>query len=297
MSALRRPPDAAAPGSCDNGREMLVEHATSAPPTHDDGLARYLAAIRRFPVPTAAEEVRLAKRSERGDAKARQQLIEGNLRLVVSVAREYTGCGLPLEDLIQEGSIGLIRAAEKFDWRRGCRFSTYAGWWIRSFVRSALTSRSRAVRVPAHVVERRQRAVAAARALEATLGRESSRREIAAAAGLPLRQLDEALRATEPPVSLNAVRRGDENGELGDAIADVHAPSPPDEAEATERRHDLALALRTLPERERAVVTERYLADDRPTLEELAGELGITRERVRQLEGQGLRRLAAFPLA
>jgi RNA polymerase primary sigma factor len=258
----------------------------------EGGFAGYLARVGRTPLLTRAEELRLAKRVEQGDAAARQELIEANLRLVVSVAKAYNGFGLPLADLVQEGSIGLVRAVDKFDWRRGHRFSTYATWWIRQAIKAALTGQSRVVRVPAHIVERRQRVMSAASSLEAALGREPSPREVAEAAGLSLRQMEQALESTEVPLSLNGPVAPEAGDELGDLLADEHAVNPLDQVESGERRRGVLRAVQALPERQRFVIVERFLRDRDRTLEDVASEIGVTRERVRQLERQALSKLA-----
>jgi RNA polymerase primary sigma factor len=258
-----------------------------------DGLQLFLGRIARTPLLSAADEVRLAKRVERGDPLAKEQMIEANLRLVVSVAKSFRGCGVPFVDLIQEGSIGLVRAVEKFDWRRGNKFSTYATWWIRQAVQRALTRDARTIRVPAHIVERRQRIVSAASDLEAALGREPSRRELARATGLSTRQIDQAVRATEPPVSLNELARpGTRSEELGELIADARATDPAVGAEEDDWRRRVRQAVEELPQRERLVIEQRFFVDGGRTLEDIAGDVGVTRERVRQLEQQALRKLA-----
>jgi RNA polymerase primary sigma factor len=241
-----------------------------------DSLQLFLADVGRHKLLTAAEEVQLAKQIERGDPVAKRRMIESNLRLVVSIAKGYRGLGVPFLDLIQEGTLGLNRAVEKFDWRRGYKFSTYATWWIRQSVQRAVANHARTIRVPVHVVERQQKLGRAARRLEVELGREATKQELAEATGLPIQHVDEALGAAHASVSLNQTVGADDEGELGDLFADREAADPFDEAEES---------LRKL----------RFGFEGEPwTLEAIGNELDLTRERVRQLEGQALARLAAL---
>ena len=260
-----------------------------------DGLQLFLNEITRRPLLNAAEEVQLSKRVERGDPVAKRRMIESNLRLVVSVAKPYRGLGVPFLDLIQEGSIGLNRAVEKFDWRRGYKFSTYATWWIRQAVQRAVTRQARTIRLPVHVVERQHRLLRAASDLEAALGREPTRRELADETGLTQRQIEETVQATQPPVSLNQSVGTEAEDELGDLVPDELAQDPVAETEALETRARVLRALEELPPRERTVLEERFgLHGDTRTLEDIAADFGVTRERVRQLEKQALRKLAAL---
>jgi RNA polymerase primary sigma factor len=260
-----------------------------------DSLQLFLADVGRHKLLTAAEEVMLAKQIERGDPVAKRRMIESNLRLVVSIAKGYRGLGVPFLDLIQEGTLGLNRAVEKFDWRRGYKFSTYATWWIRQSVQRAVANHARTIRVPVHVVERQQKLSRAARRLEVELGREATKEELAEATGLPMQHVDEALGAAHASVSLNQTVGADDEGELGDLFADREAPDPFDEAEESLRRQGVRRALEALPERERRILELRFGFDGEPwTLEAIGNELDLTRERVRQLEGQALARLGAL---
>jgi RNA polymerase primary sigma factor len=260
-----------------------------------DSLQLFLADVGRHKLLTAAEEVMLAKQIERGDAAAKRRMIESNLRLVVSIAKGYRGLGVPFLDLIQEGTLGLNRAVEKFDWRRGYKFSTYATWWIRQSVQRAVANHARTIRVPVHVVERQQKLSRAARRLEVELGREPTKEELAEATGLPMQHVDEALGAANASVSLNQTVGAEDEGELGDLFADREAVDPFDEAEESLRRQGVRRALEALPERERRILELRFGFDGEPwTLEAIGHELDLTRERVRQLEGQALARLGAL---
>jgi RNA polymerase primary sigma factor len=268
-----------------------------AEPVHGagDSLQLFLADVGRHKLLTASEEVTLAKRIEKGDLLAKRRMIESNLRLVVSIAKGYRGLGVPFLDLIQEGTLGLNRAVEKFDWRRGFKFSTYATWWIRQSVQRAVANNARTIRVPVHVVERQQKLGRAARRLEVELGRDATKEELAEATGLPIQHVDEALGAAQASVSLNQSVGADDEGELGDLFADREAVDPFDEAEESLRKQGVRRALDALPERERRILELRFGFEGDPwTLEAIGHELGLTRERVRQLEGQALQRLAAI---
>jgi RNA polymerase primary sigma factor len=247
----------------------------------------------RYPLLTASEEVALAKRIERGDAAAKERMINSNLRLVISIAKRYQGHDVPLGDLVQDGVIGLNRAVEKFDWRRGFKFSTYATWWIRQACQRAISSQSATIRVPSHVHERRLKLARVARQLSVRLGREPTREELAEAAELTLRHVDEALDAAEAPVSLNQRVGVEEEGELGDLFGDPLAADPEDEAVDSLRRLEVRSALGRLPERERRVLELRFGLDGDPQpLETIGKELGISRERVRQVESEAMAKLA-----
>ncbi|HYY33231.1 MAG TPA: sigma-70 family RNA polymerase sigma factor [Gaiellaceae bacterium] len=277
--------------------EVPEELEIAAEPVHGagDSLQLFLADVGRHRLLTASEEVTLAKRIEKGDLVAKRKMIECNLRLVVSIAKGYRGLGVPFLDLIQEGTLGLNRAVEKFDWRRGFKFSTYATWWIRQSVQRAVANNARTIRVPVHVVERQQKLGRAARRLEVELGRDATKEELAEATGLPIQHVDEALGAASASVSLNQSVGADDEGELGDLFADREAIDPFDEAEESLRKQGVRKALDALPERERRILELRFGFEGDPwTLEAIGHELGLTRERVRQLEGQALQRLSAI---
>ncbi len=272
-----------------------VVYEADQPSGAGDSLQLFLADVGRHKLLTAAQEVILAKKIERGDPIAKRKMIESNLRLVVSIAKGYRGLGVPFLDLIQEGTLGLNRAVEKFDWRRGYKFSTYATWWIRQSVQRAVANHARTIRVPVHVVERQQKLGRAARRLEVELGREATKDELAEATGLPMQHIDEALGAAHASVSLNQTVGADDEGELGDLFADREAADPFDEAEESLRRQGVRRALDALPERERRILELRFGFEGEPwTLEAIGNELDLTRERVRQLESQALARLAAL---
>ena len=260
----------------------------------DEDLVRlYLTDIGQHALLTKEDEVRLAKRIEMNDMAAKNGLIEANLRLVVSIAKRYTGRGLTLLDLIQEGNLGLIRAVEKFDWRRGFKFSTYATWWIRQAVARALADKARTIRMPVHIVERLQKINRAERSLWTQLGREPTLEEVADEASLTPQQVLEVRAAARASTSLDAPIGDEEDAVLGDFVAGDE-PLPEDAVDVELRRQVLRHALLSLPDREREVVTMRYGIDgDEPrTLEEIGRLLGLTRERVRQIELDSLRRLS-----
>ena len=263
--------------------------------TTTDALQLFLREAGRHQLLTAAQEVELAKKIERGDAQAKQHMIQANLRLVVSIAKNYRNQGLPFLDLIQEGTLGLIRAVEKFDWRRGFKFSTYATWWIRQAVARALADKARTIRMPVHIVERLQKMNRAERTLWTQLGREPTLEEIADEASLPLQQALEVRAAARASTSLDQPVGETDDAVFGDFVAG-DGPLPEEEVEVSLRSQALKEALGALTERERQVVVLRYgLADAEPkTLEEIGRRLGLTRERVRQIELDSLKRLASL---
>jgi RNA polymerase primary sigma factor len=262
-------------------------------PGSADSLDLFLNEIGRYPLLTAAEEVILAKAVERGDQAAKERMINSNLRLVVSIAKRYRGRGVPFGDLIQDGVIGLNRAVEKFDHRKGFKFSTYATWWIRQAVQRSVAGQSRTIRVPTHVHERRNKLGAAARKLELQHGRPATHEELSEATGLSLLHVDEALDVPEARVSLNRPIGNDDDGELGDLFADANADDPEEAAHEYLRGRAVRLALAELPELERRIVELRYGLDGEPrSLEAIGAELGISRERIRRLEGEALETLA-----
>ena len=260
-------------------------------PGTQDSLQLLLADISAHPLLTAAEEVALAKRIERGDIEAKHRMVESNLRLVVSIAKRYRGMGLPLLDMIQEGAIGLDRAAEKFDWRRGHKFSTYATWWIRQAIQRSISNNARTIRIPLHAVERKRKVDIVRQQLESELGRRPTRDEIAAAAGLSPGSVDEVFAMARATVSLNQPfgSDGGDQVELGELVADPRAEDIDDELERDQRHVVLSRALASLPDRERYVLERHYGLTGAPeTLQEIGVDLGLTRERVRQLEAHAL---------
>ena len=262
--------------------------------TTTDALQLFLNEAARYPLLTAAEEVELAKGVERGDKRAKDRMINSNLRLVVSIAKKYQGHGVALLDLIQEGTIGLIRAVEKFDWRRGYKFSTYATWWIRQAVQLGVANKARTIRIPVHIVEREQRISRAERELWATLGRDPTDAEVAKAAKLPASQVREVRLAPRSVASLDRPLGDDDGATLGDLVAG-HERGPEEELEVSLREESLRRALAHLNDRERDVITLRYGLDgdsDPKSLEEIGRRLNLTRERVRQIETKALQRLA-----
>ncbi len=259
-----------------------------------DSLERFLSEIGRYPLLTKVEEIQLAKRVEAGDMLAKRRMVESNLRLVVSIAKNYRGQGLGFLDLIQEGILGLIRAVEKFDWRRDLKFSTYATWWIRQAVARALADKSRTIRLPVHVVERLQKVNRAERTLMLRLAREPSNEEIADEAKLPLYQVLEVRSAARSPISLEEPVGDEGESSFSDFLADTDAIDPSDAVADRLRHETLQLGLETLHERNRRVLELRYGLDGRDprTLDEIGREFGLTRERIRQIEVEALRDLA-----
>jgi RNA polymerase primary sigma factor len=264
-----------------------------------DSLRLYLREIGKVPLLTADQEVYLAKRIERGDMFAKTHMIEANLRLVVSIAKSYLGRGLSFLDLIQEGSLGLIRAVEKFDYRKGYKFSTYATWWIRQAVTRAIADKARTIRIPVHMVEKLNKVVHIERQLVQRLGREPQPEEIALELEMTAEEVREILRMAQLPVSLEKPIGEEEESELGDFVQDEQAESPFDTASVSLRREDIQRALDSLPDRERQVIELRFgLTGAQPcTLEEVGRAFGVTRERIRQIENNTLKRLETLPEA
>jgi RNA polymerase primary sigma factor len=264
-----------------------------------DSLRLYLRSIGRVPLLTAEQEVSLAKRIERGDMSAKQHMVEANLRLVVSIAKGYLGRGLTFLDLIQEGSLGLIRAVEKFDYRRGYKFSTYATWWIRQAVTRAIADKGRTIRIPVHMVEKLNKVVHVERQLVQSLGREPTPEEIAHELECSSREVRDILRMSQQPISLEKPIGEEEESELGDFVEDQTAESPYELAAENLRRDNVRRALQALPKREREVIEMRFgLTGGRPrTLEEVGRAFNVTRERIRQIENHTLKKLESLPEA
>ncbi len=264
-----------------------------------DSLRLYLRSIGRVELLTADQEVELAKRIEKGDIAAKRHMVEANLRLVVSIAKGYLGRGLSFLDLIQEGSLGLIRAVEKFDYRRGYKFSTYATWWIRQAVTRAIADKARTIRIPVHMVEKLNRVTHVERQLVQRLGREPEPAEIAAELKISVREVRDIMRVAQMPVSLEKPVGDEDESELGDFVADETTEEPFETATENLQREDIQRALDALPERERQVIELRYgLRGHEPlTLEEVGRAFGVTRERIRQIENNTLKKLKQLPEA
>ena len=258
-----------------------------------DSLSLFMSEIGRYPLLSAAEEVALAKRIERGDPSAKERMVNSNLRLVVSIAKRYQGRGVPFVDLIQDGTIGLNRAVEKFDYRKGFKFSTYATWWIRQSCQRSLANQGDTIRIPVHVQERKIRLRRAETELLTELGREPTAEELAGKTRLELHHVEEALATPQASVSLERPLGAEGDGELGDLFADEHVEDPLEAVSETLRAESLRDALAGLPEAERRVLELRFGFSDgvEATFDQTARELGLSRERVRQLEQHALRRL------
>jgi RNA polymerase primary sigma factor len=285
-------------GGASNGQPKKQELDLTVEPSLDS-LRLYLRSIGKVELLTAAQEVELAKRIERGDMLAKRQMVEANLRLVVSIAKGYLGRGLSFLDLIQEGSLGLIRAVEKFDYRRGYKFSTYATWWIRQAVTRAIADKARTIRIPVHMVEKLNRIAYVERQLVQLLGREPEPEEIAAELRWSVADVKEILRIAQLPVSLEKPVGDEDESELGDFVADDAVSEPFEEASEHLQREGVRKALEALPERERQVIELRYgLSGLEPlTLEEVGRTFGVTRERIRQIENNTLKKLKRLPEA
>ncbi|MGH3008744.1 MAG: sigma-70 family RNA polymerase sigma factor [Gaiellaceae bacterium] len=261
-----------------------------------DALQLFLKDIGRVDLLTAAQEVELAKRIERGDHRAKQEMVEANLRLVVSIAKRYRNQGLPFLDLIQEGTIGLVRAAEKFDWRKGYKFSTYATWWIRQAVARALADKGRTIRMPVHVVEKLNKIVRSERKLRSELRRDPLPFEIALDLDLPLDEVEQILRSAQTPISLEKPVGEEDESEFGHFLTDENMPLPDQAADTILRSEQLHRILSTLTARERRILELRYgLSGEIPrTLDEVGRAFNVTRERIRQIENQSLKKLRAI---
>ena len=272
------------------------EAADNAREVSTDALQLFLKDIGRVDLLTAAQEVELAKRIERGEHAAKQAMVEANLRLVVSIAKRYRNQGLPFLDLIQEGTIGLVRAAEKFDYRKGFKFSTYATWWIRQAVARALADKGRTIRMPVHVVEKLNKILRSERKLRAELGREPTGPEIARDLDLTVDEVEQIRRSAQVPVSLEKPVGDEEESEFGHFITDETQPLPDEAAETNLRKEALIRILGTLSARERQVLELRYGLDGQTprTLDEVGREFNVTRERIRQIENQSLKKLRAL---
>ena len=259
----------------------------------EDPVRMYLKEIGKVPLLSAEEEIELAKRMELGDQEAKKRLAEANLRLVVSIAKRYVGRGMLFLDLIQEGNLGLIKAVEKFDYRKGYKFSTYATWWIRQAITRAIADQARTIRIPVHMVETINKLIRVSRQLLQELGREPTPEEIAAEMNMPVDRVREILKISQEPVSLETPIGEEDDSHLGDFIQDDNVPVPADAAAFTLLKEQLEEVLGTLTEREQKVLTLRFgLEDGRArTLEEVGKEFNVTRERIRQIEAKALRKL------
>jgi len=277
-----------------SAEEVVLEEETREVST--DSLQLFLKDIGRVELLTAAQEVELAKRIERGDHGAKQQMVEANLRLVVSIAKKYRNQGLPFLDLIQEGTIGLVRAAEKFDYRKGFKFSTYATWWIRQAVARALADKARTIRMPVHVVEKLNKIGRTERKLLTELGREPTAEEVARELDIEAKDVEAVRRSAQVPISMEKPVGDEEDSEFGHFIADESAKAPDEVADTVMREECLQRVLAMLSYRERRILELRYgLAGEQPrTLDEVGKAFNVTRERVRQIENQSLKKLQAM---
>ena len=280
----------------DDDDEIEVEKIDLSVPdgvSIEDPVRMYLKEIGKVPLLSAEEEIELAKRMELGDQEAKKRLAEANLRLVVSIAKRYVGRGMLFLDLIQEGNLGLIKAVEKFDYRKGYKFSTYATWWIRQAITRAIADQARTIRIPVHMVETINKLIRVSRQLLQELGREPTPEEIAAEMNMPVERVREILKISQEPVSVETPIGEEEDSHLGDFIQDDNVPVPADAAAFTLLKEQLEEVLGTLTEREQKVLTLRFgLEDGRArTLEEVGREFNVTRERIRQIEAKALRKL------
>ena len=280
----------------DGSEEPAREPVKETREVTTDSLQLFLKDIGKVDLLTAAQEVELAKRIERGEHRAKQEMVEANLRLVVSIAKKYRNQGLPFLDLIQEGTIGLVRAAEKFDHRKGFKFSTYATWWIRQAVARALADKARTIRMPVHIVEKLNKIVRSERKLRAELGREPFSFEIARDVELTCDEVEQIRRSSQAPVSLEKPVGDEEESEFGHFLTDETEPLPEEVAEVEMRKEALGRVLGTLSARERRVLEMRYgLNGEHPrTLDEVGRTFNVTRERIRQIENQSLKKLRAL---
>jgi len=282
--------------AAEEGSDSTLNLQPEAREISTDPLQLFLKDIGKVPLLTAAQEVELAKRIERGDHSAKQKMVESNLRLVVSIAKNYRNQGLPFLDLIQEGTIGLVRAAEKFDYRKGFKFSTYATWWIRQAVARALADKARTIRMPVHVVEKLNKIGRIERKLLSEAGREPTIEEIARELEIDPDEIEHIRRSAQMPISLEKPVGDEEESEFGHFLADESAPAPYEAAETTLRKETLERILETLSLRERRVLEMRYGLDGQHprTLDEVGRTFNVTRERVRQIENQCLKKLQAL---
>ena len=279
--------DRAGPGGAE--KAVGLEYST-------DSLQLFLKDIGKIDLLTAAQEVELAKRIERGDHRAKQEMVEANLRLVVSIAKRYRNQGLPFLDLIQEGTIGLVRAAEKFDWRKGFKFSTYATWWIRQAVERALADKGRTIRMPVHMVERLQKIVRSERNLRAEGRREPTSEDIADDLEMTVDQVEQIRRVSQAPLSLENPVGDEEESEFGHFIEDENAPLPDEAASMSFRDEALTTCLESLTDRERRVLEMRFGLNGKPprSLDEIGRAFDVSRERVRQIESLSLKKLRSL---
>ena len=280
----------------DEEDEIEVENIDLSVPdgiSIEDPVRMYLKEIGKVPLLTAEEEIELAQRMEEGDQEAKKRLAEANLRLVVSIAKRYVGRGMLFLDLIQEGNLGLIKAVEKFDYRKGYKFSTYATWWIRQAITRAIADQARTIRIPVHMVETINKLIRVSRQLLQELGREPTPEEIAEEMDMPVERVREILKISQEPVSLETPIGEEEDSHLGDFIQDDNVPVPAEAAAFTLLKEQLVEVLGTLTEREQKVLRLRFGLDDgrARTLEEVGKEFSVTRERIRQIEAKALRKL------